>query len=568
MNFKSKIGKFKKYLSKLHTTEKVFFLGLFVIFSISLISIVFQFSNKYMIEVPKDGGFFIEGIVGSPRFINPLLSLSQADKDLTQLIYSGLLKYTPEGNLVNDMAEEFHISEDGKGYYFKLKDDVKFHDGEKVTTDDIIFTIEKALDPTLKSPKRANFSGVKINKINEKEVEFVLKQPYAPFAENLTIGILPSHIWKEIPIEQFPFSEFNISAIGSGPFQFKSLSKNKSGIIENITLKKFKDYSLGDPHIKRIIFKFYPNETSLLTAFKNKEIDNINSISTKNADILENSGVKVGGGTLPRVFALFFNQNSAPVLANKEVRVALETAVDKERIIKEVLWGFATKSDGPLPANSKYYTLYEAESSSDKAIEILERNGWQKNDDNGMMEKKSKSGTEILKFSISAPNNEELILVANYLKEDFQKIGAEVDIKIFDSGDLNQNVIRPRDYDALLFGEIIDKNADLFAFWHSSQRNDPGLNIAMYANITVDSMIEKTRKDLPEEEKLDGFKLIQEEIRNDTPAIFLYSPQFIYITDNKIKNIDIRQILLPAERFLNVNNWYKDTQKVWKIFAN
>lgn len=568
MILKSKTENFKKFLLNLHLTEKIFFLSLFTVFLVSLLNIILQFSNENMVEVPKDGGTVIEGVVGSPRFINPLLSLSQADKDLTKLIYSGLLKYTPDGNLVNDLAEEFHISDDGKGYYFKLKDNIKFHNGEKITTDDVIFTIEKAMDPTLKSPKRANFSGVKINKINDKEVEFVLKQPYAPFVENLTIGILPSHLWKEIPIEQFPFSEFNINPIGSGPFQFESLSKNKSGIIESIKLNSFSDYTLGSPHIKHIIFKFYPNETSLLRAFKNKDVDNINSISTKNANLLQQEGVIVGGGTLPRVFALFFNQNSAPVLANKEVRVALEMAVNKKRIIKDVLWGFAKKSDGPLPINSKYYTPYNLEYSTNKAIGILEKNGWQKNKESGIMEKKSKSGTEILKFSISAPNNEELITVANYLKEDFLKIGADVDIKIFDSGDLNQNVIRPRDYDALLFGEIIDKNADLFAFWHSSQRNDPGLNIAMYANITVDHTIEKMRKDLPEEEKVDGFKLIQKEIRDDTPAIFLYSPQFIYITDDKIKNINIKQILLPAERFLNVNNWYKDTQKVWKIFTN
>ncbi|MCK4386733.1 MAG: hypothetical protein KAV41_01450, partial [Candidatus Pacebacteria bacterium] len=167
--------------------------------------------------------------------------------------------------------------------------------------------------------------------------------------------------------------------------------------------------------------------------------------------------------------------------------------------------------------------------------------------------------------SLSTAATPELKAVANLLKQQWEKLGVETRLKIFEMGDLNKNVIRPRKYDSLLFGEVVGRDLDLFAFWHSSQRNDPGLNIALYANITTDDLLEQIRITSDEKSKKEKLELFQKEIARDIPAIFLYSPDFIYISPKKIKNILIDKITIPSERFLDINNWYIKTDKVWKF---
>ena len=172
-----------------------------------------------------------------------------------------------------------------------------------------------------------------------------------------------------------------------------------------------------------------------------------------------------------------------------------------------------------------------------------------------------------LEFSISTGNAEELAKTAELIKEDLATIGMKVDIKTFDVGNLNQSVIRPRNYDALLFGEIINTESDLFAFWHSSQRKDPGLNVAMYTNAKVDKLLEDASVDLNEQDRVNKYDQIEVAIKKDMPAVFLYSPDFIYVVSKDLRNVSIDNIISPSDRFANVYQWYTETENVWKIFA-
>jgi peptide/nickel transport system substrate-binding protein len=200
------------------------------------------------------------------------------------------------------------------------------------------------------------------------------------------------------------------------------------------------------------------------------------------------------------------------------------------------------------------------------SLTLLRKNGWKPNAQ-GIMEKTVKKETYTLQFTISTSNAPDLVKTAELVKKQWEEIGAKVETKYYELADLNQLVIKPRKYDALLFGEIIGRDLDLFAFWHSSQRNDPGLNIALYTSSKADKMLETARTATNQEERLKQFKLFNEEVTKDVPAIFLYAPEFIYILPDTIQNFNLNAMSSPSDRFSNVHKWYTTTENVWNIPA-
>lgn len=547
-------------------TEKTIFVLLSIVFVYSGLSLLYKVNNSFLVSVPDYGGKISEGVIGAPRFINPLLASSDTDKDLTSLIYSGLLKVSNSGELVTDIAKSYNISEDGLVYTFVIRDDIYFHDGKKLTVDDVIFTIEKAQDPLLKSPREANWTGVKIEKVDDKTVSFILKQAYSPFIQNATIGIIPKHIWKEASIEEFAFSQFNVEPIGTGPYKVDSISYNDSGLPREYHLKSFNKYALGRPYITDVIIKSYSNEKEIIEAFKNGDIESLHSITPKQLTDLEAGKENTIVTPLPRIFGLFFNQNVAGVFVFKEVRQALDMATDKQAIIDDVLGGYGQVINGPLPVKEvQAKTSIDMTTRTEQARQLLEKNGWKLNS-SGVYEKKDKKGTTKLSFSISTGNAPELKDTAYLLQKQWQALGANVEVKIFEISDLNQNIIKPRKYDALLFGTIVGRDMDLFPFWHSSNRNSPGLNIAMYANVKTDKLLENIRKTNSDSEKNSYLENFNKEIANDTPAVFIYSPYFIYIVPKKINNVDLGYLTSSSERFANINRWYIEKSSVWEIF--
>lgn len=578
---KNFLGRFGK---KLNTTiksfsfaEKIIFGFFAIIFSLSALLILLEINSNFLVEIPKSGGTLHEGVIGTPRFINPLLAMSETDRDITTLVYSGLTRTTPDGKIIPDLAESYSVSEDGLEYIFTLREDIVFHDGSVVSVDDIIFTIEKAKDPTIKSPKRANWEGVTVEKISDTEIQFVLAQPYSPFLFNTTLGILPKHIWENVSSEEFAFTQRNIQPIGSGPYEVVKVRRNSSGIAEKYELKSFKKFTLGRPYIDNIYFSFFKNEDELLSAFSSGNIDSINSIEPLSAKGLSEDGYTVTEFSLPRIFGVFFNQSKAPIFASKTVRSALNTAIDRDMIVKNILHGYGDKATGPIPQSvipfikinesdiSNEVENISNETKKEEAKKILTDAGFSLNE-KGIMQRKTKDGVEVLSFSVSTANVPELVAVAEQVIETWKEIGAEVTLKVFDPNDFNQNVIRPRNYDSLLFGEVIGRDLDFFAFWHSSQRNDPGLNIADYANINVDSALDSARKLGDSPERIEKLRVFVNEVQKDIPAVFLYSPNFIYVVPENLKGVVPENISTPSERFLSVYNWYLKTDTVWRIF--
>ena len=558
-----------KTLRTFSFAEKIIFslfVALLVGSSLYLLSLV---NRHFSVQLPIQGGTLTEGVVGHVGYINPILAVTDSGRDLTELMYSGLLKATPAGTLVPELAESYTISDDGLIYTFVLKNKLFFHDGTPITTDDVIFTVQKVQDSALNSPSKPNWDGVVAKKIDDRTVSFTLAKPYAPFLQNTTLGIIPKHIWKNARDEEFNISQYNTEPIGSGPFKLYKTERNSSGIPQNYDLVPFNQYPLGAPYIAHLIIKTFSNEKSMIEAYQNGSIQSMYDVSPQIAKSISRGDSKVYTTALPRVFGIFFNQNEAPVLANKEVRQALQLATDRQAIIDNVLGGYGIAITDPIPpgavpVGSNLPTAI-ATTSIDGARKILTDAGWVP-DANGIMQKKVKKDTTTLQFSISTSDTPELVQAANMIKVMWQKIGADVSVKIFETGELNQSVIRPRKYDALLFGEIVGRDLDLYAFWHSSGRLDPGLNIAQYVNVKADKILEKARTITDVQDRLDQYALFETEVRNDIPAIFLYAPDFIYILPKSVQGVVIGSVTVPSERFSDISQWFIDTENVWKVF--
>ena len=526
-----------------------------------------------MVTVPLRDGSISEGVVGVPRFINPILANSEADLNMTTLIYSGLMRKSSDGALIPDLASKYEISNNGLVYTFNLKDNLHFQDGKPVTSDDILFTVNKVKDGIIDSPQKVNWDGVNVEKKDEKTVQFTLKQPYASFLDNTTLGIMPAHLWETSPIE---LNEANTNPIGSGPYMISKVSKQPSGIIDSYELVPFKKFILGEPYVKKITLRFYQNEEDMVKALIDKKVDEISSITPIDAENLKEKNHQVESAVLPRVFGLFFNQNVNQLLTDKTIISAINRAIDKDRIVRDVLLGYGTAIDSPIPPTMMEYrkldtkTDISRENLLQQVQDDLSKAGWKKNTD-GFLEKimtqNKKKTTVLLEFSISTGNVPELAKTAELIKEDLTALGMKVEIKTFEKGNLNQSVIRPRKYDVLLFGQIINHESDLFAFWHSTQRKDPGLNVAMYTNAKVDKILEDAFVTIDKQERIKKYTQFDEEINKDMPAIFLFSPNFIYTVSKNLKNFKVSNIVAPGDRYLNAYSWYIETENVWKIFA-
>lgn len=538
--------------------DRVLFYALAVLLGAASLSSLYALERSLLVEVPAYGGTLVEGEVGSPQFINPLLAVSDADRDLSTLVYAGLMGLGGQGEFVPVLAESYAMSGDGRTYTFTIRKGAMFSDGSPVTANDVVFTVEKAQNATLKSPKYADWAGVNASAPDQRTVRFTLAKPYAPFLSLTTLGILPSRIWRNVPSEAFPFSTLETSPIGAGPFTIRAMSRDASGLIRSVSLDANSRYVLGRPYLDGIRFEFYSRGEDLADARANGIVE---------------SAYDIAGGTMmkapyARVFGVFWNPNEKHVYARAEVRKALSTALDRAEIIDNALGGHATAVMGPVPlgVSVQQASVPQFENPTESAAAALRASGWTY-DGSARAWKHAGAKQTLDRITLRTSNVPELKNVASAVKADWEKLGIAVDIELYEPGDLSQNVIRPRTYEALLYGMVIGRDQDLYAFWNSQERNDPGLNIALYANKVVDALLETARGSADQKARLAALQKIENTVSADYPAAFIYAPDFIYAVPGDLRGIALPQIVTPSDRFATVASWYRSTDAVWPFFA-
>ncbi len=547
-----------------------FILGaLIVLFVVAVVWLVCDVSASFLVTVPMNGGTVTLGIVGKPRLINPVLAVSVPDKDMDALVYSGLTRWDiKEQKLIPDLAESWAISPDDTVYTFILKTGLTFQDGTPLTADDILFTVNAIQNPALHSPLAANWAGVTAKKIDAHTVQFILPAPYAPFIENTSVGILPAHTWQKIPAEQFATAASNTRPIGSGPFAIGGITgpaNNPSAY----ALTPFVHFSLGTPHLGRLVVHFFSDTETAATAAENHQIDELSNVSPDQITPLQQRGFFINEFSLPRVFGIFFNQTNSSVLADPAVRQALNTAVDRTAIVANVFGNSALAISGPIPPaflpTSAPDSSVPAPANSTLAENILDKAGWIVNND-GIREKKKTIGTTTLSFAIATAPAPELVATANLLANRWQAIGVNVSVKVFDSG-FEDQVIEPRNYDALFFGQDIGRGLDLYPFWASSETADPGLNIALYKNKSVDALLGDMRTTASSTVRQADIAAFNADFARDLPAIMLYEQNLSVGRTETIHGDSVGPIANISERLSDAYRWYAQTEEIWSVFA-
>ncbi|MEK7616178.1 MAG: ABC transporter substrate-binding protein [Patescibacteria group bacterium] len=526
--------------------ERYIITALVIVALASLIAIPISAYYHGTVEGPQYGGSWSEGMIGTPQHINPLLlQANDVDSDLVNLMYAGLLRYDGNGNLVPDLAESYTISDNGLEYSFKLKENLRWHDGRPLTVDDVLFTILTAQNSDYGSTQRINWQGVDVSKREDRIVVFTLKNRYAQFIDNATLSILPKHIWENVKPANFASSEHNLKPIGSGPYKFSKLRRDTLGTVRSITLVSFDQYAGGKPFIDQIDLSFYESEQKAIDAYNGGEVGGLSFVSAQRLqDLKSTRGITIHQLRLPRYFAVFFNQNKSKVLSDKNARLALNHATNKAALVEKLLADKATVVHSPLlpgiidipEATATYpYDL-------DKAKKLLQ------------------NVKEPLDIEITTSSWPELAAVAEELKTQWEVAGFRVTIRMLSVPEVQQ-AIKDRDYASLLFGEVLGLNPDPFSFWHSSQKRDPGLNLALYDNRDADKILEDARQVMDDNQRREQYNRLQNIINGDVPIVMLYSPDYLYIQPNDIKNNTASIIAVPAYRFDTVHEWYIDTQR-------
>lgn len=512
-------------------------------------------------SAPDFGGSYAEGLLGEPKYINPLLvQTNDTDRDLSHLIYSGLLKYDPRGNLQPDLAESYEVSSNGLEYTFILKRGLQWHDGAPLTVDDVIFTIKILQNNDYSSIQRINWQGVDLEKMNERTLKLKLVTTYAQFLSNATLGILPKHLWENIKPASFPLSDLNLRPIGSGPYRFKRLIKNETGQIKSYELEAFEAYADGKPFIKKITFKFYPSEEELISAYHNNQIEGIGFLShEKIGGIKFSQRLSPRQIRLPRYFAAFFNPNESKILGDKSIRLALNYGTDKQAMIDQLLEGHGLAISSPIlkemtmPNTPPKYGFDQA-----FAKQILTDSNWKDANGDGVREKDN----ELLAVKIKTSIFPDLARTAEILKQQWESLGFKVELQIETLAEIQQS-IKSRDYEVLVFGEVLNLDPDPYIFWHSSKKKD-GLNLALYDNKNADKLLEESRQILNPIEREKKYEDFEKIILEDAPAVFLYSNFYLYLPSKKIKGNDLDILPTPSSRFDNAHQWYIETKRIKK----
>ncbi len=514
-------------------------------------------------ESPDRGGLYIEAEIGAPRAINPLFShFNDVDKDLVELIFSGLTRLAKNGQVQPALSDRWSVSSDGLDYTFHINEKAKWQDGQGVISEDVLYTIGVIQSKGFPgSPELAAFwKDIQVEKVDNETVRFKLPRPFSPFLSYTSLGLLPSHLLKDKSVEALAQDKYNAFPVGAGRFVLDTAKP------DYVTLKANPSSIDQRPNLDQVKILFFSSEDAAVAAVKSNKADGIMlspdaasesvNVLSREEDLLEHKAIRTN------YTALFLNSKSQ-FFQDVRVRKAMMLAIDRESLVNNVLKGYGRLSDSPIVpntwANDDVGNERIVRPDHNKASALLEEAGWKM----GVNGVRSRDGT-VFQFSLLTNDNPVRAALAADISKQLQPLGIRAIPSADAAPSLLRNAVIPRRFDALLYGLDMGYDPDNFAVWHSSQDKEDGLNISSFSEPQIDTLLDQARATSDQQKRKDLYKKFQELFIDKAPSIVLYYPTYTFWVNSKIRGVETGVLFELSSRFSNIEDWYIKTKRIRK----
>ena len=514
---------------------------------------------------PTSGGIFTEALIGSFGRLNPLLDLDNpADREIDRLLFSSLIKFDSRGIPLPDLAESWGVSADGTIYNFTLRNNATWHDDVPVTSEDILFTINYLRSEFSAYPPdvRNLWDQVEITRLDDKNIKFTLPEPFAPFLDYLTFGVLPKHLLESVSADQLAAAEYNLAPIGSGPYKFDHLTIEE-GTITGVVLTVSKNYYGQIPFVDQIVFRYYTSEESATAAYKQGEVLGISQILASDiSTTCSDPNISCYSSRMPRVSMILLNlgNNEVPFLQDKIIRRALMTGLNRQWIADTLLEGQAVVADSPiLPLTWAYYDAIE-HIGYDPGIAVadLKNSGYVLPADGTVRSKENVP----LSFTMVYPEDTLHAQIAQAIQQNWSEIGVEVKLQPVSYESLFNDYLTPRTYQAALVDLDLTRSydPDPYPFWHQAEITG-GQNYSQWDNRTASEYLEQARVIADPNIRTRLYRNFQVIFGRELPALLLYYPIYTYGVDQRVLGVQAVPLFEPADRFNGISSWYLVTRR-------
>ncbi len=525
-----------------------------------------QTTSGPILSQPEQGGVYTEALVGSLGRLNPLLDWNNpADRDVNRLLFNGLVKFDERGLPRADLAEAWGVATDGTVYNFTLRANAVWHDGTPVTSDDVIFTIERMQSAGSLVPQDIKdlWGKITVEKLNDKNLKFTLPEPFVPFMDYLTFGILPKHLLESVPPEQMPDAQFNISPVGTGPYEFDHLIVDDGQII-GVVLTINTDYYGSEPFLEQVVFRYYPTSTEALDAYAQGDVLAISRVAADDLpSALEEPNLSMYSSPLPQMSFVFFNLNNPDVafLQNANVRRALMLGLNRSQIVNTILSGQAILAHGPILPNSwAYYDGTERfEYNPEEAVKLLKDEGYIIPAGGG--EVRAKEGTP-LAFTMMHPDDAARTQIAQAIQGQWAKIGVRVDLQAMPYDQLVLNSLASRAYQSAFVDLNLSRtpDPDPYPFWHQAEAT-AGQNYSQWDNRAASEFLEQARVTADYSLRARLYRNFQVVFAKELPALPLYIPVYSYAVDVQVQGVQVAPLYDASDRFATFTGWFLLTRR-------
>lgn len=518
-------------------------------------------ANPVIAPEPQQGGVYVEALIGNFQRLNPILDFfNPADQDVDRLLYSSLIKFQDRGIPEGQLAESWFVSKDATIYNFTLRPDAKWHDGEPVVSEDILFTINMLRDGEGIVPEdiRQFWQDVDVKALADDTIQFSLPEPFSPFLDYLSFGILPSHLLSGLSFEEMVDSGFNLQPVGSGPYKFGGVVVEDDKI-KGVVLDANSDYFEGKPFIDQLVFRYFDNSENAFLAYKDGNVQGISQLDNATLpDALVEPQLSIYSAREPQLSMVLFNLKDENVsfFQDVTVRKALMEGLNRQKIIDRVLGGQAIIADGPiLPGTWAYYDgLVSIPYNADSAVNDLISSGYVLSGEESQI--RAKEGLE-LRFVLIYPDSETHRLIAERIQQDWEKLGAFVEIRAVPYQDLIQNYLETRDFQAVLVDQNLANtpDPDPYPFWDQVQATG-GQNYSQWDNTVASDYLEQARvtPDLVERSSL--YRNFQIVFAEQLPALPLFYPVYTYAVSKQVNGVQLGPMFNSSDRFMTVDKWF------------